>query len=130
MIGLYIAFILPVFLRWRKGDNWDEPRAWSLGKWYKWIDSIAILWVALVTVLFIFPLYKAGLPWESDFAWELTNYTIIWFAGIGLDLRRLVGPLGRRTGSRARSAWAPRRSWSGTRRSSRSERGLPAPAGS
>ncbi len=40
VIGLYIAFILPVWLRWRKGDSWDEPRAWSLGKHYKWIDPI------------------------------------------------------------------------------------------
>jgi len=84
VIGLYIAFILPVILRLRLGAKWDEPRAWSLGRWYKLVDWIAILWVALVTVLFVFPLYKAGLPWESDFSWELTNYTIIWFAGIGL----------------------------------------------
>jgi amino acid transporter len=84
VIGLYIAFILPVILRLRLGDKWQEERAWSLGKWYKLIDWIAILWVALVTVLFVFPLYKSGLPWESDFSWELTNYTVIWFAVIGL----------------------------------------------
>jgi amino acid transporter len=84
VIGLYIAFILPVWLRWRQGDNWDEPRAWSLGRHYKWLDAIAILWVAIITILFIFPLYKAGLPWEDDFSWELTNYTVLWFAGIGL----------------------------------------------
>jgi len=84
VIGLYIAFILPVILRLRLGDSWDEPRAWSLGRWYKLVDWIAILWVALVTVLFIFPLYKAGLPWEPDFDWALTNYTVLWFAGIGI----------------------------------------------
>ena len=84
VIGLYIAFILPVWLRWRKGDSWDEPRAWTLGKHYKWLNPISIAWVALITILFIFPLYKAGLPWESDFSWELTNYTVLWFAGIGL----------------------------------------------
>jgi amino acid transporter len=84
VIGLYIAFVLPVYLRLRKGDSWDEPRAWSLGKHYKWIDTIAVAWVALITILFVFPLYRAGLPWEDDFAWELTNYTVLWFAGIGL----------------------------------------------
>jgi amino acid transporter len=84
VIGLYIAFILPVFLRWRKGDSWDEPRAWSLGKHYKWLDLISIIWVGLVTILFIFPLYKVGLPWQDDFDWQFTNYTIIWFAAIGL----------------------------------------------
>ena len=24
VIGLYIAFIIPVYLRWRKGERWDE----------------------------------------------------------------------------------------------------------
>jgi len=84
VIGLYIAFILPVYLRLRQGDKWDPPRAWSLGKHYKWIDTIAILWVVLITILFAFPLYKAGLPWEDDFTWDLTNYTVLWFAGIGI----------------------------------------------
>jgi amino acid transporter len=84
VIGLYIAFVLPVFLRLRKGETWDEPRAWSLGRHYKWIDTISLLWVGVITILFVFPLYKAGLPWEPDFSWELTNYTILWFAGIGL----------------------------------------------
>jgi amino acid transporter len=84
VIGLYIAFVLPVYLRLRKGDSWDEPRAWSLGGHYKWIDTIALLWVAVITILFIFPLYKSGLPWQDDFSWEVTNYTVLWFAGIGL----------------------------------------------
>ena len=84
VIGLYIAFVIPVYLRLRKGDSWQEPRAWSLGKHYKWIDVVSLLWVAFITILFIFPLYEAGMPWSDDFTWELTNYTIIWFAAIGL----------------------------------------------
>jgi amino acid transporter len=83
VIGLYIAFVLPVYLRLRLGDRFEHG-AWSLGRHYKWIDVLSLLWVAIITVLFIFPLYKAGLPWEDDFSWELTNYTILWFAGIGL----------------------------------------------
>ena len=76
VIGLYIAFIIPVYLRWRKGDSWDEPRAWSLGGTTSGSTSIAILWVVLITVLFIFPLYKVGLPWNDPFDWQFTNYTI------------------------------------------------------
>ena len=84
VIGLYIAFVIPVYLRWRKGDSWDEPRAWSLGKHYKWIDPLSVAWVALITIIFIIPLYKIGLPWEDGFDWRFTNYTILWFAAIGL----------------------------------------------
>jgi amino acid transporter len=83
VIGLYIAFVLPVYLRFRLHDEF-VPGAWSLGRHYKWIDIVSLLWVGLITILFIFPLYKAGLPWESDFSWELTNYTVLWFAGIGI----------------------------------------------
>ncbi len=83
VIGLYIAFILPVFLRLRLGSRFERG-AWSLGGHYKWIDTIAILWVALITVLFSLPLFKAGLPWDENFSWSLTNYTILWFAGIGI----------------------------------------------
>jgi amino acid transporter len=83
VIGLYIAFILPVILRYRMGDSF-EAGSWSLGRHYKWLNPLSIGWVGLITVLFIFPLYKAGLPWEDGFAWELTNYTVLWFAGIGV----------------------------------------------
>jgi amino acid transporter len=84
VIGLYIAFVLPVYLRYRQGDAWQEPRAWSLGRHYKWIDLVSLIWVGIITILFIFPLYRAGLPWAEDFTWELTNYTILWFVAIGL----------------------------------------------
>ena len=84
VIGLYIAFILPVYLRFRRGEAWQEARAWTLGRHYKWIDLVSMAWVAIITVLFIFPLYRSGLPWADDFTWELTNYTVLWFLGIGL----------------------------------------------
>jgi len=83
VIGLYIAFILPVFLRLRLGSKFEHG-AWSLGRHYKWIDVVAIVWVAIVTVLFCMPLFYDGLPWSPNFSWSLTNYTILWFAGIGL----------------------------------------------
>ena len=94
VIGLYIAFVIPVYLRWRKGDSWEEARAWSLGRHYKWIDPLSVVWVALITIIFMIPLYRVGLPWEDGFDWRFTNYTILWFVGHRADLRRLVGPLG------------------------------------
>jgi amino acid transporter len=83
VIGLYIAFVLPVFLRLRQGDKFQHG-AWSLGKHYKWIDVVALLWVAVITILFSLPLFYDGLPWSPNFSWSLTNYTVLWFAGIGL----------------------------------------------
>jgi hypothetical protein len=31
VIGLYIAYVIPVYLRWRAGDSF-EAGAWSLGR--------------------------------------------------------------------------------------------------
>jgi amino acid transporter len=75
VIGLYIAFILPVILRYRRRDNWD-PGAWSLGKHYKWIDPIAILWVAVISILFLLPISPAGIPFKSNpgWNWDVVNY--------------------------------------------------------
>jgi amino acid transporter len=80
VIGLYVAFILPVILRFRLGDRF-EPGAWSLGRHYKWIDAIAIVWVAFITVLFLLPPYKSSVFWDDTFTWEAANYAPILVGG-------------------------------------------------
>ena len=80
VIGLYVAFILPVILRFRLGERFEHG-AWSLGRHYKWIDAIAIVWVAIITVLFLLPPYKASVPWEDGFTWEAVNYAPILVGG-------------------------------------------------
>ena len=94
VIGLYIAFILPVYLRYRQGEKWQEARAWSLGRHYKWIDLVSLIWVGIITILFIFPLYRAGLPWAEDFTWRVDQLHDSLVRRHWPDLRRLVGHLG------------------------------------
>jgi amino acid transporter len=71
--GLYIAFILPVFLRFRMGDRFEHG-AWSLGRHYKWINVIAMIWVAFISVVFMLPTGPGGIPWNSAWDWNLANY--------------------------------------------------------
>jgi amino acid transporter len=80
VIGLYIAFILPVILRFRLGDKF-EPGAWSLGRHYKWIDLIAIIWVCFISVIFLMPPYYISVPWNEGFTWEAVNYAPILVGG-------------------------------------------------
>jgi amino acid transporter len=75
VIGLYIAFMLPVILRLRAGDRFERG-AWSLGRHYKWIDWIAILWIIFICIVFMLPFNYAGVPWHT-FDWNLFNYTPI-----------------------------------------------------
>jgi hypothetical protein len=72
-IGLYIAYILPVFLRWRMGDAF-QPGVWALGKHYRWINLIAIIWVVLCVIIFCLPGSPGAVPWDSGFSWSDFNY--------------------------------------------------------
>jgi amino acid transporter len=71
--GLYIAFILPVILRFRMGDSFEHG-AWSLGKHYKWINPIAMVWVAFISIVFMLPTGPGGIPWNGAWDWNLANY--------------------------------------------------------
>jgi amino acid transporter len=76
VIGLYLAFAIPIFLRWRMGDAF-EPGSWSLGRHYKWINLLAVIEIAIISVYFILPLYPAGWPGNPDFTLKLVNYAPI-----------------------------------------------------
>src|SRR5262249_40061524 len=80
VIGLYIAFILPVILRLRKGADW-QPGAWSLGRHYKWIDIVSIIWVAIITILFLLPIAPTGIPEKAGFNWNVVNYAPLTVGG-------------------------------------------------
>jgi len=80
VIGLYIAYAIPIFLRLRQGDAW-EPGEWNLGKHYKWIGTVACLWVVFISILFILPTSPGGVPWGSKFSWLYFNYAIVALGG-------------------------------------------------
>jgi amino acid permease (GABA permease) len=80
VIGLYIAYVLPTFLRLRQGDDF-EPGPWQLGRWSRPIGIIAVAWVVFITILFM-------LPQVSPVDAATFNYTpiavlvVLGFAGI------------------------------------------------
>ena len=80
VIGLYIAFGIPVYLRWRAGDNFERG-AWHLGNRYKWIDLLAIGWIVLICILFMLPIAPAGVPWDDAFDWNVVNYAPLTVGG-------------------------------------------------
>ena len=80
VIGLYIAYVMPTFLRLRQGDNF-QAGPWNLGRWSRPIGITAVVWVAFITVLFM-------LPQVSPVTRNTFNYTpvavlvVLGFAGI------------------------------------------------
>src|SRR3954462_9919697 len=76
VIGLYIAYVIPIFLRWRMGDQF-QAGPWTLGKKYRWMNPLAVIEVAIVTVVFCLPTLHSGVPWNDDFTWKSVNYAPI-----------------------------------------------------
>ena len=54
VIGLYVAYIAPVFLRLRAGSKFQEG-PWTLGRWSKPIGIIGTIWVIVICILFLLP---------------------------------------------------------------------------
>jgi amino acid transporter len=80
-VGLYIAYTLPVFLRWRKGESF-ETGSWTLGKRYKWINGVAIVWVALYTIIGSLPFVPEAVFFKHGFSWSAVNYAPLVMIGV------------------------------------------------
>ncbi|CAM5564149.1 hypothetical protein SCANM63S_10253 [Streptomyces canarius] len=106
VVGLFLAYAVPIFLRLRLGDAF-QPGPWHLGRWGRPIGWLAVTWILLSGVLFM-------LPQASPITVDSFNYAPIalavvcwwrrwWFA---TARRRFQGPVGsvagrgRRDGSR------------------------------
>ncbi len=88
VIGLYLAFLVPIYLRWRAGDSFKQG-PWNLGNKWKWMAPIACIEIVIVSVYFILPFTPAGTPgwlrWlnnspsaeEIPFDWKFVNYAPI-----------------------------------------------------
>ena len=81
VIGLYIAYGVPIYLRWRAGDSF-EPGAWTLGRHYRWINPLAVAWIILIVILFLMPTVPTAIPWHDGFDWNVVNYAPITVGGV------------------------------------------------
>jgi amino acid transporter len=76
VIGLYLAFLIPIYLRWKMGDAF-QPGAWTNGKKYKWMNLVAVVEIAIICIYFILPFTPAAIPGNKDFSWKYVNYAPI-----------------------------------------------------
>ncbi len=53
VIGLYIAYVVPVYLRLLQPEFTVGP--WNLGRWSPLIGWTAVVWVVIICVLFVLP---------------------------------------------------------------------------
>ncbi|MCC3772901.1 amino acid permease [Streptomyces sp. UNOC14_S4] len=94
VVGLFLAYGVPIFLRLRLGDEF-RPGPWNLGRWGVPVAAVAVVWIVISNVLFM-------LPQASPLTLTSFNYapialavvlvvaTVWWFASAR---RRFQGPV-------------------------------------
>jgi amino acid transporter len=73
-VGLYLAYIIPVYLRLRAGDSF-QTGPWNLGSRYRLVNILAIIFVIVVVYALNLPYDPTGLPWNDGFDAANVNYT-------------------------------------------------------
>lgn len=73
VIGLYLAFAIPIWLRWRHGDRF-EVGSWNNGKKYKWMNLIAVAEILIVSIYLMMPFVPGAVPFSDTFEWKFMNY--------------------------------------------------------
>src|ERR1700723_769467 len=69
VIGLYIAYVSPTFLRLRQGSSFKRG-PWHLGRWSYVVGWIAVTWGVIIFFLFM-------LPVDSPITVDNFNYTVV-----------------------------------------------------
>ncbi len=74
VVGLYLAFAVPIYYRWRMGDDF-EVGSWNLRGHHRWMAPVAIVEIVLTSIIAMFPTSLGGMPWDPSFEWKFVNYT-------------------------------------------------------
>jgi amino acid transporter len=85
VVGLYVAFAIPIFLRWRAGTTFRQG-SWNLGSKWRWMAPLAVAEIVVTSIVALFPTAPAGNPFSPDFSWKAVNYTPIVVIGALLAL--------------------------------------------
>jgi amino acid permease len=103
VIGLYLAYVIPTYLRWRRPERFTPAAAWNLGDKWRWLNPMAVIWVIITSIYFCLPFYgPAAVWWDDKFDWNAANFTplvlgvliiaisIAWVGGMN---KRYKGPI-------------------------------------
>jgi len=83
--GLYLSFAIPIFLRWKHGENFEQG-AWNNGLKYRWMNPIAVAEIVIVSLYLMMPFVPGAVPFHEDFEWKFVNYAPVVTLGVLLAI--------------------------------------------
>lgn len=85
-VSLYWAYVIPVYLGWRKRQEWVGEAVWTLGRAGWFVNLLAILYTTFICfILMMPPNALAG----KTMAGIVAGLALLWWAGVR---RRFAGP--------------------------------------
>ncbi len=85
-VSLYWAYVIPVWLGWRKRQEWTGEAVWTLGRAGWWVNLLAIVYTTLICfILMMPPNALAG----KTMAGIVGGLALLWWGGVR---RRFAGP--------------------------------------
>jgi amino acid transporter len=76
VIGLYLSFAIPIWLRFRHSDSFPVG-AWNNGRKYRWMNPVAVVEIVVVSFYLMLPFVPGAVPFSDSFAWKYVNYAPI-----------------------------------------------------
>ncbi|HNM12542.1 MAG TPA: amino acid permease [Mycobacterium sp.] len=74
VVGLYLAFAVPIYYRWKAGDSF-KVGSWNLRGHHRWMAPLALIEIIVTSIIAMFPTSLGGAPWDPSFEWKFVNYT-------------------------------------------------------
>ena len=81
VVGLYLCFAVPIYLRWKAGDEFPVGK-WNLRGHHKWMAPVALIEIIVTSIIAMFPTSIGGVPWDPSFEWKYVNYTPLLVGGV------------------------------------------------
>ena len=81
VVGLYLCFAVPIYYRWKAGDSFTVGK-WNLRGHYRWMAPVALIEIAITSLIALFPTSIGGVPWGGSFEWKFVNYTPLLVGGV------------------------------------------------
>lgn len=76
----FVAYVTPTLLRLRQGSGF-KPGPWQLGRWSRPVGTVAVVWVAFITVLFMLPAVAPITAKDFNYT-PIAVLVVLGFAGI------------------------------------------------
>ena len=81
VVGLYLAFAVPIYYRWKAGDSF-KVGSWNLRGHHRWMAPLALVEIIVTSIVAMFPTSLGGVPWDASFEWKFVNYTPLLVGGV------------------------------------------------